>query len=246
MLTRPPASTQQAKRRARDDAAMLSPSPSVAELGTPFAGLHSSHYGAIVADPAWGFKPWAAPDPDASGRRDTERHYATMSLAEIKALPVADLAARDCWLFLWTIASHLPQALEVIEAWGFKYSSVAFTWVKLKRSRGEQLHFLPLQESDLHVGMGHTTRKGTEPCLLARRGHPKRLAKDVREVILAPVRQHSRKPDEAYARVQRYCAGPYAELFARESRTGWDAWGDEIGKFDRQPEHAHAPAIAPI
>jgi N6-adenosine-specific RNA methylase IME4 len=187
------------------------------------------YYGAIMADVPSRFKPWAAADPTMPGRRDTEQHYPTMSLAEIKQLPVAALAARDCWLFFWTSAPFQEQAFETIEAWGFTYSSIAFTWVKLRR----RFNGLFIMECDLHTSMGHTTRKGTEACLLARKGTPHRLAKDVHEVILSPVREHSRKPDEAYARVQRYCAGPYLDLFARETRDGWDAWGDERTKFDR-------------
>ena len=84
-------------------------------------------------------------------------------------------------------------------------------------------------ESMLTMGGGLTTRKNTETCYLGRRGKPARLAKDVREIILAPVREHSRKPDEVYDRIRYYCAGPYLELFAREVRDGWDSWGDEIG-----------------
>jgi N6-adenosine-specific RNA methylase IME4 len=209
---------------------MLNRSPPIAETGTPFASLRMGGYGAIMADVPSGYQPWAAPDPEALGRRDTELHYPTMSLNQIKALPVSDLAARDCWLFFWTSAPFLEQALEIIRAWGFTYSSTGFTWLKLRR----RFNGLFIMECDLHVGLGKTTRKGTEACLLARKGHPHRLAKNVNEVILAPVREHSRKPDEAYARVQRYCAGPYLDLFARETRDGWDAWGDERTKFDRE------------
>ena len=106
---------------------------------------------------------------------------------------------------------------------------MAFTWIKLKRRYdAHQLRVLPTADADLHVGLGLTTRKNAEFCLLGRRGNARRLAKDVREVVLAPVREHSRKPDEAYARVERYCAGPYLELFARQRRPGWDSWGDEL------------------
>jgi N6-adenosine-specific RNA methylase IME4 len=162
-------------------------------------------------------------------------HYTSMSLSDIMNLPVAMLAAPQCWLFVWTVSSHLPGALDVIDAWGFTYSSVGFTWIKTRKCHDGSLM---LSDSDLRAGLGFTTRKGSELCLLARRGNPRRRAKDVREVILASPRQHSRKPDEAYARVQRYCAGPYLDLFARETHDGWDAWGDEVGKFDQRHEAA--------
>lgn len=91
---------------------------------------------------------------------------------------------------------------------------------------------VPSDESDFHVGLGLTTRKNAEFVLLGRRGNAKRLAKDVRELILSPRREHSRKPDEMYSRVERYCAGPYLELFARQPRPGWDSWGNETTKFE--------------
>jgi N6-adenosine-specific RNA methylase IME4 len=83
--------------------------------------------------------------------------------------------------------------------------------------------------------MGFTTRKNAEDCLLFRTGMPQRLARDVFEVIVSPIREHSRKPDEAIVRIERFCPGPRVELFARESRDGWDAWGDEIGMFNEAP-----------
>jgi N6-adenosine-specific RNA methylase IME4 len=113
-----------------------------------------------------------------------------------------------------------------MQEWGFRYSAIAFTWVKLKRD-----HVLT-GERDLHVGLGYTTRKNTELCLLARRGSPKRRSTKVRELIVSPRREHSRKPDEIHERIEQYCAGPYVELFARSSRKGWRTWGAEATKFD--------------
>jgi N6-adenosine-specific RNA methylase IME4 len=199
----------------------------------PFDGLPRGHFGAIVADPPWHFKARTALQvANWNSRRDAEKHYSVMSFEQILSLPVGTLAAKDAHLFLWTTGPCLRMAFDVIEAWGFRYSSVAFTWVKLRRSHDPtQLRFLPTAESDLHVGLGLTTRKNTEFVLLGRRGSARRNAKDVREVILAPVREHSRKPDEAPRRIMRYCDGPYIELFARERRAGWTAWGAETDKF---------------
>jgi N6-adenosine-specific RNA methylase IME4 len=199
-----------------------------------FEGIERSHYAAIIADPPWHFK--ARTELQTSNwnsRRDAEKHYAVMGIDEIKAMPVKALAAKDAHLFIWTTGPNLQRTFEVIEAWGFRYSAVAFTWVKLKRSfNAMQLRVLPTLESDLHVGLGLTTRKNAEFCLLARRGNARREAKNVREIILSPVREHSRKPDEVYDRVTRYCAGPYLELFSRQSRPGWTTWGNEATKFD--------------
>lgn len=198
----------------------------------PFDPLQPGAYGAIVADPPWYFRTRTTVVSD----RDPQRHYPVMGVADIEALPVKQLAAPDCHLFLWCTGPCLPQAFSVITAWGFRYSGVAFTWVKLKRSHNAmQLRMLPTAESDLHVGLGFTTRKNAEFCLLARRGNAKRVAKNVREIILSPVREHSRKPEEFRDRVEAY-VGPgirIAELFARSSRPGyWEAWGNEVDKFE--------------
>jgi len=199
----------------------------------PFGDLSRRHYAAICADPPWHFKSRTAlQSRNWDSARDVEKHYATMSLSEIAALPVRELAASDAHLFLWVTGPCIRQGFEVMDAWGFKFSSVAFTWVKLKRSiDARQLRILPTAGSDLHVGLGLTTRKNAEFVLLGRRGNARRNAKDVREIILSPVREHSRKPDEAYRRIERYCDGPYLELFARTQRPGWDAWGNQTDKF---------------
>jgi N6-adenosine-specific RNA methylase IME4 len=188
-----------------------------------FAGLPARSAGAILADVPWHFRCHT----DDVGSRDPRRYYRTMSIADICALPVADIAAKDCHLFLWVTGPMLELSFDVIREWGFTYSAIAFTWVKLKKGR------ILASVDDLHVGLGYTTRKNTELCLLARRGNSKRCkGADVRELIVAPRREHSRKPDEIYGRIEEYCAGPYVELFARSSRKGWRAWGAEATKFD--------------
>jgi N6-adenosine-specific RNA methylase IME4 len=203
----------------------------------PFVGLRRSYYGAIAADPASRFSSYTAiQSQNWNSRRDNERHYKTLSFNELAALPVKELAAPEgCHLFLWTSGPFLPQALRLIDAWGFKYSTRAFTWLKTKRAWDG---YTPLAEADFPVGLGLTVRHQTELVLLARRGNCRRQRKDVRELILAPRREHSRKPDEFYRRVERYCAGPYLDLFSRESRSGWSAWGHECGKFDQPTQLA--------
>lgn len=190
-------------------------------------------FGAIMADPPWHFRSYAPPRvQNFASDRSLEKHYKTMTREQICAMPIADLAARDCHLFLWSTGPHLPQALETMERWGFRYSGMGFVWVKLRRAFASQpMRMLPLIHADLFMGLGHTTRKNAEFVLLGRRGSPRRVAKDVHEIILSPVREHSRKPDEAFDRVRRYCDGPYAEIFSRERRDGWSTWGDEDGKF---------------
>lgn len=187
--------------------------------------MPTGRYPAIVADPPWSYSCFT---PAGEGR-SAKRHYQTMPLADIQSIPVQNIAAADAWLFLWTTGPNLRQAFAVMDSWGFPYSSVAFVWVKTN-PRAPTLFY---DRASFHLGMGHTTRKNAEFCLLGRRGKPKRLAKDVRELLISPRREHSRKPDELFERVERFCAGPYLEMFSRESRPGWDAWGLETGKFDQ-------------
>ncbi|MGD9613777.1 MAG: MT-A70 family methyltransferase [Alphaproteobacteria bacterium] len=195
----------------------------------PFPGLPRRHFAAVLADPPWHFRARSIDNRSQwRSRRDAEKFYNVLGIDDIVALPVQTLAAPDAHLFLWATGPCLPHAFRVIEAWGFRYSGIAFTWIKTKR---KILAGTPVNESGLHVGLGFTTRKNAEFCLLARRGNARRIAKDVREVILSPVREHSRKPDEARARIERYCAGPYLELFARDRRPGWEAWGDQVDHF---------------
>ena len=127
------------------------------------------------------------------------------------------LAADDCALMLWAVMPELPGAIEVIEAWGFTYKTVGFVWVKQNRS-GE----------GLFTGMGYWTRANAEVCILATRGSPVRLAADVHQVIVSPVAEHSRKPDEARSRIERLLPGPYLELYGRRPSPNWTVWGNEV------------------
>lgn len=183
-------------------------------------------FGAIASDPPWSFQSWSdkgknrAPDAMVRQKGLSERHYATMSMNDIMELPVADLAAPDCVLFLWAVDCMLPAAFAVGEAWGFTFKTVAFTWAKTKKDGG------------FHTGLGYWTRGNPEQCLLFTRGKPKRKSASVRQLITAPRREHSRKPDEFRDRIEQLVGGPYLELFARSSRGGWESWGLEVGKFD--------------
>jgi N6-adenosine-specific RNA methylase IME4 len=151
-------------------------------------------------------------------------HYDCLDFSVLAALPVADLAANNCALFLWVPDPMLPRAIELIKAWAFEYKTVAFHWVKLNSKAKHQ--------ADYFTGMGYWTRANPELCLLATRGKPARLAKDVRRLVVDRRREHSRKPDCVRQQIERLVAGPYLELFARESKPGWECWGDEAGLFD--------------
>ena len=165
----------------------------------------------IYADPPWRY----------SAKRvqgAAEHHYPTMSINELCALPVADLAAPDSALFLWATFPQLPEALRLIHAWGFVYKTVAFVWLKQNRKAGGWFY-----------GLGFWTRGNAEVCLLATRGRPKRQAANVHQFIISPIREHSRKPDEAREKIVALMGDvPRVELFARQSPPGWDVWGNEV------------------
>lgn len=190
----------------------------------PFADLPRGHFGAILADPPWGFKTWSGPEKKVASR-GTVAPYRTMEMGDIAALPVADLAAEDCCLFMWFVWPTLPDALRLIESWGFAYKTCGFCWMK-----ADQYRLFALEE-DVRMGLGYWTRSNTEACLLATRGKPKRSDNSVRQGIIAPIREHSRKPDGIHERIERLVAGPYLELFARQQRPGWTVWGNETDKF---------------
>lgn len=209
------------------------------------------NYGAIYVDPAWRFKTYSD-QTGKKGSRGAERHYRTMTEAEMLALPVKEIAAKDCWLFMWCTWPHLPSGLRVMAHYGFRYSSDFKVWFKMKRSFSPTRAFLTLPTTrgvphDIHIGTGYTSRKNSEFILLGRRGSPRTLAKDVLEPIFAPVREHSRKPDGVVDDIERFCNGPYIELNARTVREGWDQWGDQAGMFmPPQPPAIFVPEPEPV
>jgi N6-adenosine-specific RNA methylase IME4 len=177
------------------------------------------YYKVIYADPPWTFATYSRKGKG----RSPEAYYDCMSLADIKALPVGEWAADHCALFLWTTDPMLENAFDVIRAWGFSYKTVGFYWVKLNKSATQPV----LGASDFFTGLGFWTRANPELCLLATRGNPRRLRADVAKLIVSPRREHSRKPDEIYDRIEALCEGPYLEMFARSERLGWRTWGLE-------------------
>ena len=171
-------------------------------------------YNIIYADPPWHFQNWN----NDKAQTNPIHHYPTMTMKEIKELPVGDIADKDCILFMWVIDSMLPEALEVIKRWGFKYKTVAFTWIKEnKKSDG------------YFTGMGYWTRCNPEQCLLATKGKPKRLSKSVRQLTINKIQNHSKKPDCVRNKIIELCGDlPKIELFARQRVKGWDCWGNEV------------------
>jgi len=214
---------------------------SLLEESHVFAGLKRQAYKCVLLDPPTRF---------VAGTKGRPQHYKRMNDADIAALPVADLLHPDgAFIFLWVTSPKFyanpgsktqlsPDAM--VRPWGARYSGRMFEWIKLKKHLEAcdfDYHEIVTNEI-ITTGMGYTSRKNAEDCLLFKTGTPKRLAKDIHEVIFAPRREHSRKPDEAIERIERFCAGPRLELFARESRKNWDTWGLEKTMFDMPQEIA--------
>jgi len=190
-----------------------------------FEDLPRNYYGVIYADVPLRFKTYNNNTVVAARGTQTKpptTHYHTMTTEEIMSLPVKDRAAKNCIALLWTSGPFLQISYEIIRRWGFIFKTVAFNWPKADVTR------LPVR---VPIGQGYWTRAGSEFVLLATRGRPKRLHADVPQVVFAPRRQHSRKPD-LYPQIERLAAGPYLELFARQSWPGWDTWGDQTTLFD--------------
>lgn len=168
-------------------------------------------YNIIYADP-----PWKYNDKGCDGA--AEKHYKTMTLEQLKQLPVADLADKNCILFMWATYPNLNEALSLINSWGFKYKTIGFQWIKLTKNK-----------LGCFLGLGRWTRGNTEACFIATKGKPKRISASVSQLIFAPLKEHSKKPDETRDRIIELVGNlPRVELFARQETDGWDYWGDEV------------------
>lgn len=166
-------------------------------------------YNIIYADPPWQY--WE------SGNKNQSLHYTTMPIDDICDLPVKDIAADDCILFMWVTYPILNEAFRVIESWGFKYSTAAFVWVKKNK-----------QKDTPFVGCGAWTRANSELCLLATKGNITRLDAGVSQIVESPVEEHSKKPDVVRDLITRLVGElPRVELFCRNPAEGWDVWGNE-------------------
>lgn len=180
--------------------------------------LPEGPFGAILADPPWNFVTYSGESAVPTQASDP---YQTMTLDELRALPVSSVAAPNCALFMWASGTHFDQAIDLGKAWGFRFiRGEVLVWVKARE------HFRP------NLGMGYWTRNGGEIAMLFARGKPKPLAHDVEQLIFCPRGAHSEKPAEQYERIERLVAGPYLELFSRASQPGWTAWGNEAGSRD--------------
>ena len=169
-------------------------------------------YNIIYADPPWSYK-------GKMMNSSVTDHYSVMTINDICNLPVKKIANKNCILFMWVTLPKLNEFMKVVNAWGFEYKSTAFVWCKKNKI-----------SDSFFLGLGRWTRANPEYCLLATKGNPKRVSSNVNTLVVSNRREHSRKPDEMYTYIEQLLGGPYIELFARNTRDGWDSWGNEVNK----------------
>lgn len=174
-------------------------------------------YKIILIDPPWKYR-----DPKGNLPRLGGITYPVLSDEELKKIPINKIADNDCVLFCWATMPKLQEALDVISAWGFKYTTCAFVWVKLNP-----------KGVGIYSGMGHWTNQNAELCLFAKKGHPKRVCKSVKQIQIYPRGRHSEKPKQIRNEIVRLIGDlPRIEIFAREKTDGWDCIGNEIDGKD--------------
>lgn len=199
----------------------------------PWPELPREKFACLSIDIPWHFET-RAPTKNPQNNRSPQKHYPTVSPEYAATLDVRSIAARDAWLWF-----HIPPVflihgthIPIMRAYGFRVSALAFVWVKTKRKfTMAELDRTPLFEADLHMGTAYTTRQNVELVVLGRRGSAPRLCASVRQVLFqpetlfSPLREHSRKPDEMFKRIEAFCAGPRIDMFAGAERPGWTSWG---------------------
>ncbi len=184
------------------------------EFKEPVFPKKKKKYNVIYADPPWSFKHYS----DKGKGRAPDNHYKCQNLQDIKDLPIEDLAAENCVLFMWVTYPFLQKGFEVLKAWGFQYKTVGFTWVK-KNKKADSLFW----------GMGYWTRSNAEICIIATKGSIPRQSNSVHQIIETPIEEHSKKPDITRDRIVELVGDiPRIELFARQAPKGWDVWGNEV------------------
>jgi N6-adenosine-specific RNA methylase IME4 len=197
-------------------------------------------YTIIYLDPPWKYSNRA--NHKTRFRGGASGHYPLMTMAEIRALPIPDLAAKNCAVCMWCTYPYLDEQIQLFKHWGFKYRTLLFEWIKLNPKgwvdpRLDPSYYLGkpyVRYSDglyhsVFFGTGHYTKSNPEPCLLGMRGQVPTITDKLSNTIFAPRREHSRKPDEARERiVELFGDVPRVELFARETAAGWASAGNGV------------------
>ncbi len=182
--------------------------------------LPDKKYNIIYADPPWHYgSKSAVNNTTGSAIKPLSDHYSTMSLEELKNMPIKDMTKDDAACFMWVTDSHIDEALEVLKSWGFRYKTIAFNWIKTTAKGNYCKNVAPW------------TMKSSEICLLGIKGKMTKYkqANNIESLVIAERTKHSRKPAEVRQRIEHLFGDlPRIELFAREKTNGWDVWGDEV------------------
>lgn len=206
----------------------------------------------IFADFPWKYKVW---DRDTGLGRSAEAHYATQGQDYNKGVDIMSVAADNCVLLMWATSPTLPYAFELVEHWNsqvklqkekFHFKNIVFDWAKLNKRYAKKVqNGMSIEDFNklFAFGMGYYTRANPEPVLMFMRGHVKRLRRDVRQLIVAPIGAHSEKPDEAYRRADLLFPGPNLELFGRKLRENWMVLGQEVTHHDMYDDIAWAASL---
>jgi len=174
-------------------------------------------YSIIYADPPWSY------NDKMIGHGGAEGEYDTQDIEWIKALSVNQLSEKDCALFMWVVSPQIPEALEVISSWGFKFKTVAFVWGK-RTSNNKDVH-----------NLGRWTMGNIEQVFLATKGHPKRITNNIKQLVLDERTIHSKKPSQVRNRIVDLMGDlPRIELFSRDKIEGWDCWGNEVSTSEQK------------
>ena len=180
-------------------------------------------YKIIYADPPWSYN---STSKNGTSRGVAEKYYNTMSLKEIKELPINNLADDNSLLFMWITFPHLHEMNDILNSWGFKFKTVAFNWIKVYKHSRKPI-----------LACGYWTRSNGEICILATKGkdYPRRISAGISQIVISEQKKHSEKPDEVRKRIVDLVGDlPRIELFSRSKREGWDAWGDQVPKEEQR------------
>lgn len=193
----------------------------------PMSPAPEGKFRVACIDFPWHFQGFGKTDEEKT--RNPQRHYPTMDVDHICSLPIMDVMEKDALVWMWITGPMLVAGAhsKIFRAYDLKPSAMGFVWIKTKKNFDiETLHRTPLLEADLFCSTAFTTLQNAEFCLLARRGNGMpRLQRNIRQVIVEPVREHSRKPELSYKRIEAYSHGPRIDIFGGRPRDGWTYWG---------------------
>jgi N6-adenosine-specific RNA methylase IME4 len=179
-------------------------------------------YNVIYADPPWSYRDKRDKHPRMCG--GASAHYPTMSMEEIKALPIKRITADNALLFMWATFPNLREALDTMAAWGFEYKTLGFSWIKTNKENGKPF-----------FGIGWYTKSNCEVCLIGVKGKPFKASNSVSSVVIAPREEHSKKPAIVRDMIVEFAGDvPRIELFARQTAEGWDCWGNEVNLMENE------------